>query len=46
MRVVEPRFVGWALLDGNHHPDYLLAELEDLAPSMHTGARVFLDDCN
>lgn len=37
---------GWALLDGNHEPDYLRAELADLAPLLLRDGLVFLDDCS
>jgi hypothetical protein len=37
---------GWALLDGNHEPNYLRAELADLEPLLLGDGLVFLDDCS
>jgi len=37
---------GWAVLDGNHDPAYLKAELEHLAPLVREGGLAFLDDCD
>ncbi len=37
---------GWALLDGNHEPNYLRAELADLEPLLVGDGLVFLDDCS
>jgi hypothetical protein len=37
---------GWAVLDGNHDPDYLRAELDHLAPLLREGGLAFLDDCD
>jgi hypothetical protein len=45
LRSYDMRF-GWALLDGNHEPGYLRAELDELAPLIRDGGRVFLDDCD
>ena len=45
LRELGVRF-GWALLDGNHDPDYLRAELVALASLLVPDGLVFIDDCN
>jgi len=37
---------GWVVLDGNHDPAYLKAELDHLAPLVREGGLAFLDDCD
>ena len=37
---------GWVVLDGNHDPAYLKAELDHLAPLIREGGLAFLDDCD
>lgn len=36
----------WVVLDGNHEPAYLRAELDSLLPLVEDGGVVFVDDCD